>query len=157
MAANSDIVLGVTRAADAAKREAAVSRLDRLSGQAANVVAQATEVAASARAWSTQLQIAAANTSRPANFATSSDTTKGAASHDKDVYVKFEALLLKNMVEAMMPEDAEAVFGRGTAGKIWKSMLAEQIAEEIARTGSIGIAKQVAAGEAAAKKKAGDV
>jgi len=123
-------------------------------------VAKTEQTAEPASAWSTELRIAAANTSRPARFLSAADTTKGTPGQDKkDVYVQFEALLLKNMVEAMMPEDAEAVFGSGTAGKIWKSMLAEKVAEQIARSGSIGIAKQIAAGEAssaAAKKKAGD-
>jgi Rod binding domain-containing protein len=36
--------------------------------------------------------------------------------------------------------------GSGTAGKMWKSMLAEKIAAEIARTGTLGIAKQLASG-----------
>jgi Rod binding domain-containing protein len=62
------------------------------------------------------------------------------------VHVQFEALLLQNMVEAMMPEDSEALMGSGTAGKMWKSMLAEKIAAEIARTGTLGIAKQLASG-----------
>jgi flagellar protein FlgJ len=157
MAANNDIVLGVTRAADVAKHEAAVSRLEKLAGQATGVVAKTEQTAEPASAWSTELQVAASKTSRPARFVSAAGTTKAAPAHDKkDVYVQFEALLLKNMVEAMMPEDAEAVFGSGTAGKMWKSMLAEKIAEEIARSGSIGIAKQVAAGEAAETKKAGD-
>jgi flagellar protein FlgJ len=47
-----------------------------------------------------------------------------------------------------MPRDSEAMFGSGTAGMIWKSMLAEKVAAEIARTGTLGIAKQIAAGEA---------
>jgi Rod binding domain-containing protein len=53
------------------------------------------------------------------------------------------------MVESMMPEDSQAMFGSGTAGSVWKSMLAEKVAAEIARSGVIGIAKQVAAAEAA--------
>jgi Rod binding domain-containing protein len=52
------------------------------------------------------------------------------------------------MIEAMLPKDTEALMGSGTAGNIWKSMLAEKIAAEIARTGTLGIAKQIASGPA---------
>jgi Rod binding domain-containing protein len=64
--------------------------------------------------------------------------------------MQFEAVLLQNMIEAMMPEDDSAVYGSGTAGSVWKSMMAEKVATEIARTGRLGIAKQIAAGEVAA-------
>jgi peptidoglycan hydrolase FlgJ len=157
MSAINDIVLGVTKAADVAKREAAVARLEKLSAQAKAALATTEQTAdAAATEWSTELQRAAADTSRTAKFVSTSDATAGATSKEKNVYVQFEALLLKNMVEAMMPKNSEAVFGHGIAGDLWKSMLAEKIAAEIARTGAVGIAKQVAASETAAVKKAGD-
>lgn len=56
---------------------------------------------------------------------------------------KFEAFVLQQFVESMMPEKSEAVFGEGTAGSIWKSMLAEQIGNQIASAGGIGIAKML--------------
>jgi Rod binding domain-containing protein len=68
--------------------------------------------------------------------------------------VQFEAVLLQNMIEAMLPKDSEALMGSGTAGNMWKSMLAEKIAAEIARTGTIGIAKQIASGPAASSATA---
>ena len=53
-------------------------------------------------------------------------------------------MTLKTFVEASMPEDATGIFGSGTAGEVWKSMLAEQIANQMARAGGIGIAAQLA-------------
>ena len=47
-------------------------------------------------------------------------------------------------VESMLPKDASDVFGKGTAGTIWRSMLAEQIGNEMAKGNGIGIAKQLA-------------
>ncbi len=44
----------------------------------------------------------------------------------------------------MLPQKADAVFGEGTAGDVWKSMLAEQIANQMAAGGGIGIAAQLA-------------
>lgn len=166
MADNSDIVLGVTRAADAARQRAAVSRLEKLSGQESGdwetgAVAAAAPSKDTGAAWATAVQRAAANTSQPPKFlspsaamatlASGTQNAASAASADgkKNPYVQFEAMLLQNMIESMLPENAEAVFGSGTAGSIWKSMLAEKIATEIAETGALGIAKQIAAGEAA--------
>ena len=53
---------------------------------------------------------------------------------------QFEALILQQFIEAMMPEDAEDVFGKGTAGSIWKSMMAEQIGKQVVKSGGVGIA-----------------
>ncbi len=147
MAANSDIVLDVTRAADTAKRSAAVSRLETMAGQASVKAEAAAPVADVVPEWTAEVRVAAANTSRPPQIRTS-DGTPGGAGKKAGPYVEFEAMLLQTMIESMMPEDAEAVYGSGTAGKVWKSMLAEKIAAEIARTGTLGIAKQIAAGPA---------
>lgn len=53
---------------------------------------------------------------------------------------KFEALVLHQFVETMLPDDASTVFGEGSTGEIWKSMLAEQVADQMASSGGIGIA-----------------
>jgi hypothetical protein len=65
-----------------------------------------------------------------------------------DVFSQFEAFVLQSFLQAMLPKHADSVFGRGTAGEIWKSMLAEQLASEIARSGRVGIARQIAGGAA---------
>ena len=57
--------------------------------------------------------------------------------------------MLQSFIRTMLPKNAENVFGKGTAGEVWKSMLAEKLADEIARSGQIGIAKRLAAVEAA--------
>ena len=62
-----------------------------------------------------------------------------------EVYRKFEAFILQTFVETMLPKESEEVFGKGTAGGIWKSMLAEQLGAQLAKGKGIGIAKQLAA------------
>jgi len=57
---------------------------------------------------------------------------------------ELEAFVLQHFVEAMLPREAESVYGRGTAGAFWKSMLAEHVARELARSGGVGIARVVA-------------
>jgi hypothetical protein len=43
----------------------------------------------------------------------------------------------------MLPKDAENTYGKGSAGSIWKSMMAEQIGAQLSRAGGIGIAKHI--------------
>jgi hypothetical protein len=145
MTNGTDIIAGVARAADPVRQREVILRLERMSRESAASVAAQEQAANSESDWSTQVRLAAADTTRNARFVSSTNAA-GGSPQKADVYVQFEALLLQNMIEAMLPEDAEAVFGSGTAGKVWKSMLAEKVAEEIARTGSLGIAKQIAAG-----------
>lgn len=55
----------------------------------------------------------------------------------------FEAMVLQNFIGSMLPQNAEQVYGEGTAGDIWKSMLAEQLGKQMARSGGIGIADRL--------------
>jgi peptidoglycan hydrolase FlgJ len=57
-------------------------------------------------------------------------------------YEQFEATMLKTFFEAMLP-NANSVFGTGLAGEVWKSMFAESIAKSVARSKSIGIAREL--------------
>jgi Rod binding domain-containing protein len=61
----------------------------------------------------------------------------------KEVGQKFEALYLKQMLEASMPKDSEALFGDGTAGTMWRSMFADTHATTLSKTGTIGIAQMI--------------
>jgi len=58
-------------------------------------------------------------------------------------YREFEAFVLQSFIQSMLPTDADGVFGRGTAGEMWKAMLAEQLGKQLARGGGIGIAAKV--------------
>lgn len=58
--------------------------------------------------------------------------------------VQFEAFVLQSFIQSIMPQESTAVFGEGTAGEVWKSMLAEKIAMQVAEAGGIGIAKMIA-------------
>ncbi len=53
-------------------------------------------------------------------------------------YRGFEAMVLQNLVETMLPS-SEEFFGEGTAGLIWKSMLADQLGTELAKKVDLGI------------------
>ena len=57
-------------------------------------------------------------------------------------YHKFEAMVLQNFVSTMLPASDE-IYGKGNAGEMWKSMMAEQFANAIAQSGGVGIADQM--------------
>ncbi|MCE7026458.1 rod-binding protein [Jiella avicenniae] len=57
---------------------------------------------------------------------------------------QFEGFVLRSFVESMLPSGESEFFGKGTAGDIWRSMLAEEIGNEMAKGGGIGIADTIA-------------
>jgi len=134
----SDIVHDVARAVDPMKYQAATKRLADIAnaanpgdfGEAYNAAA-----ARSVNAFSTD-PYSIRTTFRNDAAMSGGDKTKGA-------YQQFEAFILQSFVESMLPKDAEATFGKGTAGGIWKSMMAEQIGAQIAKAGGVGIAKKL--------------
>ena len=69
--------------------------------------------------------------------------TKAANSREK-AYEQFEASVLRNFVEGMLPKTAENVYGEGTAGNVWRSMQADFMSQELAKSGGIGIAATLA-------------
>jgi Rod binding domain-containing protein len=63
-----------------------------------------------------------------------------------DAYRKFEAVVLQNFMQSMMPKDSEAVYGKGLAGDMWKSELAKQLGTVLSERGGIGIANRLLKG-----------
>lgn len=116
----SDLVLDVARAAGPAGTRTLEARLN--AGGSAD---RASGVGESARSGT--------HYSRVAQGA-------GAAEAGK----KFEAMLLSSMIEDMMTDTGESYFGGGFAGDVWKSMMAEQIAAQVAEGADLGIASKVA-------------
>lgn len=68
---------------------------------------------------------------------------KGAAGPERKAHVQFEAMVLRNFMETMLPKENEAVYGKGLAGDMWKSLMAEQLANVVAERGGIGISDRV--------------
>jgi len=56
---------------------------------------------------------------------------------------KFEAAILTTFVQSMMPKETESVYGEGLAGDMWKSQMAEKIADQLAQRGGVGIANRL--------------
>lgn len=131
----SDLVLDVVKAADINELQAAREKL-RATG-AANEAAVLT--ASNAGFESAISSMDKADTgSRSARIISKTNDEK-----IPDTYRKFEASILSTFIQNMMPSESEAVYGKGSAGEFWKSMMAEQIADAVSKRGGIGIAEQV--------------
>jgi len=152
----TDVVIGVSRAADQATRTAATARLERLGETAVAGPRDWSAVTRpdAGRPRNSAIPAAASRTGPGRNFASrlragdarSTDPGQGHAGGPKtpDALRQFEAFVLQSFIQSMLPKDAEDVFGRGTAGSFWKSMMAEKLADQIARSGALGIADQIA-------------
>lgn len=60
-----------------------------------------------------------------------------------DSYQRFEAMVLQNFIQTMLPKNNESVYGKGMAGDMWKSLMAEKLADQMAARGGIGIASRL--------------
>jgi Rod binding domain-containing protein len=70
-----------------------------------------------------------------------------------ETFRRFEAMVLQTFIQNMLPKDGAAVYGKGMAGEMWKSMLAEKVAGVVAERGGIGIADRMLGGRYAAETK----
>ena len=90
----------------------------------------------------------AGQTARPAKTAANTATPgshvdTAAANKAKDVAQQFEAVYLRQMIDAAMPKDSESLFGEGTSGTMWRSMMTDSLATALSKTGTLGIANMI--------------
>jgi flagellar protein FlgJ len=73
--------------------------------------------------------------------------TRGAGSArdgtERQAATAFEALVLRQAIEIMLPKTGQGLLGGGFAGETWRSMLADRLAEALAQQGGVGIAQAV--------------
>jgi len=58
-------------------------------------------------------------------------------------FQKFEAALISNAFEDVLPGSESGAFGEGFAGGVWRSMAAEQFASLYTARGGVGIAEML--------------
>ncbi len=92
----------------------------------------------------------AGQTVRPTKAATGGDAAQAAANAGaaeakkaKDVAQQFEAVYLRQMIDTSMPKDSESLFGEGTSGTMWRSMMTDTLATALSKTGTLGIANMI--------------
>lgn len=141
----TDILLGVSNAADPARIKEAVSKLRALSPDQGDFAAfLAANRAAEERGTSSGPEDAIAPrtaTALPPPGTRSALASKSAGAGD--VFSQLEAFIMQTFIQSMLPKDAPSVYGKGTAGDVWKSMLAEKMGNEVAKSGQLGIAKRL--------------
>jgi flagellar protein FlgJ len=135
----SDVVLEVAQAADPTRAAAVAQRLNALGAAAGQSGDFAQTLAQTAPGSASQPVIAGLPNARAAL----ADREAAASGKAAKAQVGFEAMLLNSFVKEMMPKDATATFGQGLAGDMWKSMMADQIANQIAKSGTLGIARRL--------------
>jgi len=141
--ATPDLVLDVLEAADPVTQRAATAKLDALKSSNADFAATMDAEAGKAEA-ATAGQPAAQVSEAQSGAVNGAPVQVIKAPASGDVYRKFEAFILQTFVETMLPKESEELFGKGTAGSVWKSMLAEQLGNQLAKGKGIGIARQLA-------------
>jgi Rod binding domain-containing protein len=62
----------------------------------------------------------------------------------------FETFALQTFIGSMLPKENSKMFGTGNAGKMWQSLLAEKLAEQITASGRLKLLPQQPSGTAAA-------
>jgi len=142
----SDIVLDVARAADPLRYAEAKTRLHSLAGPAGGPGFDEVfgEVVRRPRRSFGSDPMGGATALRNATTLARPRDCGGGDPRASAAHRAFEAMALKTMVESMLPKDSEAVYGQGLSGDVWRSMLAEQVANQIAESGGVGIAERLA-------------
>jgi peptidoglycan hydrolase FlgJ len=134
----SDIVMDVVNAADPARMQEAQERL-----QTASSTLAAARLTRDGKGFSTDVasldQISTSGPDTGAKVSTRDSKTP-------ETYRKFEAMVLQNFIQSMLPSDSSEIYGEGTAGNVWKGMMAEQLGNAIAKGGGIGIADRLMRG-----------
>ncbi|MBE7201482.1 MAG: rod-binding protein [Parafilimonas terrae] len=138
----SDIVLDVAQAADPTRLQAATAKL----GRAAAGLPATDSFFESLSSAAKQRSRVGASTGSTLPFASSGPGRATALSP----YQKFEAVVLQNFVQNVLPKD-EGLFGDAASADITRSLLAEQVANQIAKSGKLGIARLIEAARAPGK------
>jgi len=133
----TDLVTEVAKAADPTRRDAAVARLSEISKATPNSVdGFATLIADNHKAPPSPKPFVASPIATNGSGATGlSSIRPGEATQ------KFEAFIIQSSLETILPKSDGGFFGRGTAGDVWRSMIAEQIGDQIAKAGGLGLRK----------------
>lgn len=133
----SDILSEVARAADPMRYQAAAQSLSRGTSPIAGSSFEETARAAFTRPIGSGADVYQIRNSLR------NDSEFVAAAKSKKATQEFEAFVLQTFVESMLPKNSENTYGKGSAGSIWKSMMADQIGTQVARAGGIGIAEHI--------------
>jgi Rod binding domain-containing protein len=132
---SSDVILEVLNAADPSRASLAAQRLSALAASNAEQADFGADL----------LKAASKADSAPVAVESAADARARLAGADKlkQAKTQFEAMMLNSFVSELLPKDSDDVFGQGMAGDMWRSMLAEQVSLQIAKSGKLGLARHL--------------
>ena len=132
----SDIILDVAQAADPQRLQAATTKLAKMAAGSASVPDD----------FATLLNQAGGTVSSPTaptlRNSTLAMTPARVVTQPASPYRKFEAVLLQTFVQEILPKD-EQLFGDAASADISRTMMAEQLANQLAKSDRIGIARMI--------------
>ena len=130
----SDIILDVAQAADPQRLQAATVKLNSMATASGGMPADFHALLASVA----PRPAASSGTAGSTLSSLTPPTTRPSMSP----YMKFEAVLLQTVVQEMLPKD-DKLYGDAATADAYRSMMAEQLANQLAKSGRIGIAKMI--------------
>ena len=139
----SDLVLDVVNAADPVERQMAAQRLgsaSRSAMQVASATGAVPDLGSGTEPASFEKHYASAGKPAVLSDAGISRYSKGIAKEQNPVSEKFVALMLHEMLETMLPRDTEGIYGEGLSGDMWRSMLSEQVSNQMAKSDKLDLA-----------------
>ena len=158
---------GISRLAGATRAAAPAAATPAGAGGFVTTVQKAGAVAPFETVVRTTAAEQAARAARPAT-ATPASATSGApasgplaaplmspAAKASKAQKSFETFALQTFIGSMLPKENSKMFGTGNAGKMWQSLLAEKLADQIAASGRLKLLPQQQGGAAAANAPAG--
>ena len=132
-----DILLEVANAADPAKAQAARQRLADLAG------VDPGEFESLMRAHSPERSGLSWSEEARARFFEARGGSPPASNGEADAKRGLETLLVKMMVDAMLPKEGQGFFTKGNAGGVWRSLLSEKLAQQMSHGDGLGLMKDV--------------
>ncbi|MFG1397375.1 rod-binding protein [Roseixanthobacter pseudopolyaromaticivorans] len=139
----TDIVMDVVKAGNPARTQKITSNLKALGSGFSQAMSQEGALGAA-----NGLAYASTSSIGLQNATALTKTSAAVSSPAATAHRRFESMVLSQFVQSMLPSKAAAVYGSGNAGQIWKSMLAEKVADQVAKHGGIGIADRIASAQA---------
>jgi peptidoglycan hydrolase FlgJ len=134
----TDVVLEVASAADPSRATLAAQRLNALAGSNAPTADFAADMDRAAAG-----SVTTAPAANAADARSRLAEAQGGPDKTRQAKTQFEAMMLNSFVSELLPKDTGEVFGQGMAGDMWRSMLAEQVSTQIAKSGKLGLARRL--------------
>lgn len=149
---------GISRLAGATRAAEPVAAAPAAAGGFVTTVQRAKDIApfetvvksaAAAQAARAGEPVTAAPASTPAAAPLTMPATSPSAKAAK-AQKSFESFALQTFIGSMLPKENNKMFGTGNAGKMWQSLLAEKLAEQITASGRLKLLPQQRSGVVAA-------